>query len=168
MTDDLNAMYAESDIITVHIPLNDANRGFVGREAIAAMKDGVYLINYARGPILDNDAVCDAIDSGKIRGFATDFPTARQLGYEQIVCTPHLGAGTPEAEENCTLMAVHQMCDYLENGNICNSVNYPDVVFARTDGPRVTIMHKNVKGVLGKITELVADRGMNIENLINK
>ena len=165
---DVNELYAEADIVSVHIPLNEANRGFVSREAIAAMKDGVYLINYARGPVLDNDAVCDAIDSGKIRGFATDFPTARELGYPQALCTPHLGAGTPEADENCSVMAARQICEYIENGNITNSVNFPDVSFARAEGDRLTIMHDNKVGMLGRITEVVAAAGLNIENLVNK
>lgn len=165
---DVNDLYSAADIVSVHIPLNDANRGFVSRAAIDAMKDGVYLINYARGPVLDNEAVCDAIDSGKIRGFATDFPTARELGYPQALCTPHLGAGTPEADENCSVMAARQICEYLENGNISNSVNFPDVSFARAEGDRIAIMHYNRVGMLGRVTELVAAAGLNIENLVNK
>ena len=165
---DVNELYQASDIVSVHIPLNDANRGFVSKAAIDSMKDGVYLINYARGPVLDNEAVCDAIDSGKVAGFATDFPTARELGYRQALCTPHLGAGTPEADENCSVMAARQICDYLENGNITNSVNFPDVAFARAEGDRLAIMHYNRVGMLGRITEVVATAGLNIENLVNK
>ena len=165
---DVRELYAASDIVSIHIPLTEANRGFVSRQSIAEMKDGVYLINYARGPVLDNEAVCDAIDSGKIAGFATDFPTARQLGYAQALCTPHLGAGTPEADENCSVMAARQVRDYLENGNIIHSVNFPDVAFARAEGDRVAIMHHNRLGMLGKITEMVAAAGLNIENLVNK
>ena len=164
----VSELYEAADIVSVHIPLNEAHRGFVSLEAIASMKDGVYLINYARGPVLDNDAVCDAIDSGKIRGFATDFPTARELGYRQALCTPHLGAGTPEADENCSVMAARQICDYIENGNITNSVNFPDVAFARAEGDRLAIMHYNRVGMLGRITEAVAAAGLNIENLVNK
>lgn len=166
--DDVKLLYEVSDIVSVHIPLNEANKGFVSRESIRAMKDGVYLINYARGPVLDNDAVCDAIDSGKIKGFATDFPTARELTYEQALCTPHLGAGTPEADENCSVMAARQVCDYLENGNITNSVNFPDIAFARAEGDRIAIMHYNRIGMLGHITEVMAAAGLNIENLVNK
>ena len=166
--DDVNELYEASDIVSVHIPLNDANKGFVSRESIAAMKDGVYLINYARGPVLDNEAVCDAIDSGKIRGFATDFPTARELGYDRALCTPHLGAGTPEADENCSVMACRQIRDYLENGNITNSVNFPNVAFARAEGDRLAVMHSNKVGMLGRITDIFATAGLNIENLVNK
>jgi len=165
---DVKELYAAADIVSVHIPLNEANRGFVSRQAIESMRDGVYLINYARGPVLDNEAVCDAIDSGKIAGFATDFPTARELGYPQALCTPHLGAGTPEADENCSVMAARQICEYLENGNITNSVNFPDVSFARAEGDRIAIMHYNRVGMLGRVTELVAAAGLNIENLVNK
>ncbi len=167
-TDDINDIYRESDFITVHVPLDDTTEGMVGKEQIEMMKDGVYLINYARGPILDNDAVCDALDSGKIKAFATDFPTHRQLQRKDCFCTPHLGAGTPEAETNCEVMAVKQMKDYLENGNIANSVNFPDVSFARADGDRITVFHKNQVGMLGTITEQIAGRGLNIENLVNK
>ncbi len=165
---DVKELYSASDIVSVHIPLNEANRGFVSRESIAAMKEGAYLINYARGPVIDNDAVCDALDSGALAGFATDFPTVRELTYDQVLCTPHLGAGTPEADENCSVMAARQICDYLENGNIANSVNFPDVSFARAEGDRIAIMHYNRVGMLGRITEMVAAAGLNIENLVNK
>jgi len=132
------------------------------------MKDGVYILNYARGPIIDNDAVCDAIDTGKVAGLATDFPTDRQMHMEKVVCTPHLASGSPEAEENCAVMAARQTREYLENGNITNSVNFPDVSFARADGDRVTILHMNKVGMLGKITDIATEQELNIENLINK
>lgn len=167
-TDNIEDIYKESDFITVHVPLDKTTQGLVGKDQIAMMKNGVYLINYARGPILDNDAVCDALDSGKIKGFATDFPTDRQLQRNDCFCTPHLGAGTPEAETNCEVMAVKQMKDYLENGNITNSVNYPDLSFGRADGDRITVFHKNQVGMLGTITENIAQKGLNIENLVNK
>jgi len=121
-------------------------------------KDGVYLINYARGPVLDNDAVCDAIENGKIAGFATDFPTARQLGYENALCTPHLGAGTPEADENCSVMAARQICDYLENGNISHSVNFPDVSFARAEGDRSAVERQGRRHVQEREAGKVVDR----------
>ncbi len=166
--DKLDALLPVCDVITVHCPLNDSTRGWIGKEIIDKMKDGVYLINYARGPILDNDAVCDALDSGKIAAFATDFPTPRQMQRSDVVFTPHLAAGTPEADENCSVMAARQTIDYIENGNITNSVNYPNVAFARTDGARICIMHQNKIGMLGKMTDLVVGHGLNIENLVNK
>lgn len=164
----LDEIYSECDFITVHTPLNDETRGMIGCEAIASMKDGVYLLNYARGPIVDNDAVCDALEAGKIAAFATDFPTEREMKMDNVVCTPHLASGSPEAEENCAVMAVRQTRDYLENGNISNSVNFPDVSFARADGDRITVLHENKIGMLGQITEIAASKGLNIENLVNK
>ena len=168
IVDDINIIYQQSDVISVHTPLNDETRGMVGAKEIAMMKDGVYLVNYARGPILDNDAVADAIESGKIQAFATDFPTPRQMRMENVVFTPHLGAGTPEADINCSIMAAHQTIDYIENGNIVNSVNLPNVSYPRADGARICIIHKNIVGMLGKITDKISAAGLNIENLINK
>jgi len=166
--ENINEIFENCDIITVHTPLNDETREMIGKDAISKMKTGVYLLNYARGPIVDNDAVCDAIENGKVAGFATDFPTDRQMHMEKVVCTPHLASGSPEAEENCAVMAARQTREYLENGNISNSVNFPDVSFARADGDRVTVLHKNQVGMLGKITDIAATQELNIENLINK
>lgn len=157
-----------SDIVTVHIPLNAANKGFINKDAIDKMVDGVYLINYARGPICDEDAVCDALESGKIKAYATDFPTERQLFMDNVFATPHLGAGSPEAEVNVSVMGAKQTIDYLENGNIVNSVNLPDVSFARAEGARVCIIHDNKVGMLGQITDRVTGMKLNIENLVNK
>lgn len=166
--EDLTELLAESDIVTVHIPLNAETKGYIGEKEIKAMKDGVYLINYARGPIVDDDAVCDALDRGKIKAYATDFPTPRQMKHASVLCTPHLGAGTPEADENCSVMAARQTIDYIENGNISNSVNFPNVAFARAEGDRITLIHLNKVGMLGLMTEMLASHGLNIENLVNK
>lgn len=168
LLENLEELWGQCDFITIHTPLNAETKGMISREAIAKMKDGVYLLNYARGPVADNEAICDALDSGKIAAYATDFPTEAQLRREDVVCTPHLGAGTPEAEENCAIMAVRQTRDYLENGNTQNSVNFPDVSFARAEGDRITILHKNKVGMLGIITEKAASLNLNIENLVNK
>ena len=165
---ELDELLTEADVITVHIPLNDKNKGFIGAKEIAKMKDGAYLINYARGPILDNDAVCDALDSGKLAGFATDFPTAKVKKRSDVLFTPHLASGSPEAENNCSIMAARQTIDYIENGNITNSVNFPDVSFARADGARICVIHENKVGMLGKMTDSVVNHGLNIENLVNK
>lgn len=167
-TEDLDALLSGSDIITVHIPLNEKNKGFIGKKEIEKMKDGVYLVNYARGPILDNEAVSDALDSGRIKAFATDFATERQMQQKNVVFTPHLGAGTPEADINCSVMAARQTIDYIENGNISNSVNLPDVSFGRADGARVCVIHENKVGMLGQMTDRVSGMGLNIENLVNK
>lgn len=167
-TDDLYELLSRSDIVTVHIPLNDETRGYISEKEIKAMKDQAYLINYARGPIVDDDAVCNALENGKLKAYATDFPTGRQMKLPSVLCTPHLGAGTPEADENCSVMAARQTIDYIENGNISNSVNLPNVSFARAEGDRLTLIHKNKVGMLGLMTEKVASCGLNIENLVNK
>jgi len=166
--DNVDDLYEVSDIVTVHIPLTDENTDFVDKKAIDKMKDGVYLINYARGPIVNDNAVCDALDAGKIKAYATDFPTYKQMKHKAVFCTPHLGAGTPEADENCAVMAANQTIDYIENGNITNSVNFPDVSFARADGDRIAVIHENKVGMLGLMTEKIATAGLNIENLVNK
>lgn len=157
-----------ADVVTMHTPLNDETRQTVNAKTISLMNDGVYLANFARGGIVDPDAVCEALESGKIAGYATDFPTPRMKTMDKVFCTPHLASGTPEAEVNCAVMGARQTIDYLENGNIVNSVNLPDVSFARADGDRITVIHENKVGMLGLMTEKVAAAGLNIENLVNK
>ncbi|MBQ9825880.1 MAG: 3-phosphoglycerate dehydrogenase [Firmicutes bacterium] len=158
----------DADVVTVHPPLNDETKGMVDAKAVALMKDGVYLANFARGGIVDGDVICDALESGKIAGYATDFPTPRMKKMDKVFCTPHLASGTPEAEINCAIMAARQTIDYLENGNVLNSVNLPDVSFARAEGDRITVIHENKVGMLGLMTEKIAGMGLNIENLVNK
>ena len=165
---DMDEIFAESDVITIHVPLNPETKGFIGAKEIAKMKDGVFLANYARGPIVNNDDVVEALKNGKIKAFVTDFPTPEEMQMPQVVFTPHLASGTPEAEQNCSVMAAHQTIDYLENGNITNSINLTDVTFARADGNRITIIHANKVGMLGAFTEIVTKCGLNIENLVNK
>lgn len=167
-TDDVTDIYKTCDYITIHVPLNDETRDYIGATEIDMMKPGVYLINYARGPIINEEALNAALISGKVKAFATDFPTRAQLGIETVFSTPHLGAGTPEADENCAIMGAKEIIDYLENGNITNSVNLPAVSFPRAAGARVTLIHSNIPGMLGMITERVAAAGLNIENLVNK
>ena len=166
--EDLDELLAASDVVTIHIPANEKNKEFIDAEKIDKMKDGVYIINYARGQVVDNDAICDALDSKKVAGFATDFPTPRQMQRDDVIFTPHLGAGTPEADINCSIMAARETMEYIENGNIENSVNLPNVSFARTDGPRICVIHQNIVGMLGKMTDSVVVAGLNIENLVNK
>lgn len=166
--DTMEEKLPEADIVTVHCPLNDETRGMIAEKEISLMKDGVYLLNYARGPILDEAAVCSALESGKIKAFATDFPTPKQMRMAHVVFTPHLGAGTPEADIDCALMAARQTIDYIENGNITNSVNMPNIALPRANGARVCIFHKNRVGMLGEITDIVTGMGLNIENLVNK
>lgn len=161
-------LYETCDYISIHTPLNDETRDYLGREQIAMMKRGVYLINFARGPVINEAAVNEAIRSGHVAKFVTDFPTDEQLGMENVIGLPHLGAGTPEADQNCAYMAVHQMMDYLENGNITNSVNLPDVSARRGNGDRVCIIHRNIPAMISGISNLFSDAGMNIDSLLNR
>ncbi|MBE6882576.1 MAG: phosphoglycerate dehydrogenase [Oscillospiraceae bacterium] len=167
-TNDVEEIYKTCDYITIHVPLTAETKDYIGTAEFEMMKPGVYLINYARGPVINNEAVVEALKNGKVKAYATDFPTAEQLELSNVFATPHLGAGTPEADENCAKMAAKQIMDYLENGNIVNSVNLPAVSFPRAAGGRITIIHHNKPGMLGVITEKVANAGMNIENLVNK
>lgn len=164
----LEETIAGADVVTIHTPLDETTKCSINAKVIAQMVDGVYLLNFARGGIVDADAVCDALDSGKIAGYATDFPTPRMKKMDKVFCTPHLASGTPEAEINCAVMGARQTIDYIENGNIVNSVNLPDVSFARAEGDRITVIHENKVGMLGLMTEKVAAAGLNIENLVNK
>jgi len=167
-TSSLEECISKGDIVTVHTPLSDETKSLINEKEIALMKDGVYLVNYARGPIVDEQAINNALKQGKVKGFATDFPTPDQMNMENVIFTPHLGAGTPEADVNCAVMAAKQAIDYIENGNITNSVNMPNIALARTEGARVCIFHKNVVGMLGQITDVVSGMKLNIENLLNK
>ncbi|MBQ5356880.1 MAG: 3-phosphoglycerate dehydrogenase, partial [Oscillospiraceae bacterium] len=133
-TNDVDEIYKTCDYITIHVPLTDETRDYISKAQFEMMKPGVYLINYARGPVINNEAVVEALNSGKVKAYATDFPTAEQLELKNVFATPHLGAGTPEADENCAKMAAKQIIDYLENGNIVNSVNLPAVSFPRAAG----------------------------------
>ena len=166
--ENIDEVYEESDFISIHIPFTKENEKFLGKDAISKMKNGVYLVNFARGQVVDNDAIVEGLNSGKIKAFTTDFPTKAQLGLPNVLATPHLGAGTPEADENCAIMASQQIKEYLENGNVINSVNFPNINFERANGDRITILHKNVVGMLGNITDKISEAGLNIENLANK
>ena len=164
-TSELSAIFASCDYITLHVPLTPATKGMIGKDAIAACKDGVVIINNARGDLVDPDAMIEAVASGKVSRYITDFPDEKLLGRENILCVPHLGASTPEAEDNCAYMAAKQLTDYLENGNITNSVNYPAVSMPRTSVSRVCVHHKNVKEILSKILAIVSSQGVNIAHM---
>lgn len=158
-----------SDYVTIHIPyIADQNKGIINADFIAKMKDGSVIVNCARGELVDNEDVVSAIESGKISRYVTDFPSSDLIGVENVVCFPHLGASTEEAEENCAVMAARQLSDYLENGNIVNSVNYPNCSMPRTTKTRIVILHKNVNNILAQITGVVGKEGINIENLSNQ
>ena len=168
LTDNLNTIYAESDYITLHLPLNDNTRGLINADTIAAMKDSVRILNFARGELVDTDSILTALENGKVSAYVTDFPNDAVIGATGVIAIPHLGASTPESEDNCAVMAVKQVADYLENGSIINSVNYPAVDLAACDKHRITIMHKNISGIVSKITSAFANEDVNIDNMVNK
>lgn len=165
----LDEMFAECDYITLHIPfIPNQNAGFINKDNIAKMKDGVVIINCARGELVDSNDIINAVNSGKVARYFCDFPSDKIIGIENIVCTPHLGASTEEAEDNCAVMAAKQLIDYIENGNIVNSVNYPACSMPKTTAYRLVVLHKNVSGMLAKITSVVGEQGVNISNMTNK
>ncbi len=162
-------IYEECDIITIHVPLMDATKGMVNKEAIDRMKDGVILLNFARDLLVDEKAVLDGIKSGRVRKYVSDFPNPTTAGQDGCIVIPHLGASTEESEDNCAIMAVKEMMDYLENGNIINSVNYPkcDMGVCSQAG-RVAIFHKNIANMITKFTACFGDNGINITDMTNK
>ena len=162
------AVFRKADFITLHLPLNAQTRGMIGAEAIASFKDGAVLINNSRGELADSAAVIAALGSGKLSRYITDFPTADLIGVEGAICVPHLGASTPEAEDNCAVMAARQLKDYIENGNIVNSVNYPAVCAAREGKARICVCHRNVPNMIAELTSAISKRGINIANLTDK
>ena len=165
---DLPAMLQKADFVTVHVPLTPSTERMFNAENIAKMKDGSVLINNSRGELVDTDAVLEALESGKLERYITDFPADKLIGAKNCICVPHLGASTPEAEDNCAAMAARELVDYIENGNITHSVNYPDVCAPRSSVCRITVMHENVKEVISKITSLISAGGINIANLLDK
>jgi len=159
---------AQADYITFHIPLNDKTRGTINAEMISKMKDGAGILNFSRGEIADAEAVKAALASGKLSSYVTDFPSDALLGVDKVVCIPHLGASTPESEENCARMAAAEIRDYLENGSIHNSVNYPEVQLTAPEAVRVLVLHENIPNMISVITAAAAKEGINIDNMINK
>ena len=159
---------AQADFITFHIPLNDKTRGTINAEMIAKMKDGAHILNFSRGELADADAVKAALASGKLSSYVTDFPSDAMLGVDKVVCIPHLGASTPESEENCARMAAAEIRDYLELGSIHNSVNYPEVQLGEPEAVRVLVLHENIPNMISNITAAASKEGINIENMINK
>ena len=162
-------IYEKCDIISLHVPLLDATRKMINAEAIDQMKDSAILLNFARDALVDDDALEVALKSGKIHRYVTDFPNDRTAGMEGVIAIPHLGASTEESEDNCAKMAVRQVMDYLENGNIVNSVNYPNCdMGVSTKAGRITIMHRNIPNTLSQFTGAVAAENINISDLINR
>lgn len=161
-------LYKLADYITVHVPLTPDTKGMFGTQTLALLKDGAVLINNSRGELADDEAVIAALASGKLARYITDFPTDKLIGVENAVCVPHLGASTPEAEDNCAVMAAKQLVDYLDNGNITNSVNYPAVNAPREGKARICVHHRNVANMIAQFTAAVSSSGLNIENMTDK
>ncbi|MCH5258568.1 MAG: phosphoglycerate dehydrogenase [Lachnospiraceae bacterium] len=162
-------IYAECDYITIHVPLLDSTKGMIGKEAINQMKDGVIILNFARDLLVDEQAVLEGIKSGKVRKYVSDFPNAVTAGQEGCIVIPHLGASTEESEDNCAVMAVKELKNYLENGNIINSVNYPNCDMGIcVQAGRVAIFHRNIANMITKFTACFGDNGINISDMTNK
>ncbi|MCD8390465.1 MAG: 3-phosphoglycerate dehydrogenase family protein, partial [Firmicutes bacterium] len=165
VTKNVNDIYAAADFITVHVPLTDDTRDTINAETIAMMKDGVVVLNFARGGLVNNDDIKAALASGKIKKYVVDFPDENTVNCDGIIAIPHLGASTAESEDNCAVMAAQEISEFLERGNIVNSVNYPACALPMGDGGRITIAHKNVPNAIAKYTDAV---GINISDMINK
>ena len=165
---DIAELYKVSDYITIHVPYMDETRHTIDAEALAAMKDGVRVINLARGELVDDDAMIAALESGKAACYVTDFPNNKITLAKHVVAIPHLGASSPESEENCAVMAAQELRDYLENGNIKNSVNFPNVEMERTGVQRLCVIHRNIPAMLANITRQLSEDGVNVPNMTNK
>jgi len=165
----LDDLFARSDIITVHVPMNEGTRGLVNAARLKLMRPGGVVLNFARGGIVDAKAVVEALDAGHLHAYVCDFPTNALKDHPKVLTLPHLGASTAEAEENCAVMAVEQLKDFLENGNVHNSVNFPEAVMPRTSGTtRLVIANSNVPNMVGQISTRLAEDGVNIADLLNK
>jgi D-3-phosphoglycerate dehydrogenase len=164
----LDQLFQHADFVTCHVPLIDATRKMINADRIALMNDGGVLINFARGGIVDDAAAIAALDSGKLHSFVTDFPTPELIAHPKVTALPHLGASTGEAEANCAIMVAENVKDYLENGNIRHSVNFPQARLSRLDAWRITISNANVPNMVGQISTCIANAGLNIEDLLNK
>ena len=162
-------IYKECDYITVHVPALEDTKGMINKDAISLMKKGVVILNFARDVLVNQEDIVDALVSEKVRCYVTDFPTKEIVGVRGAIVTPHLGASTEESEDNCAKMAAAEVKDFLENGNITHSVNFPDCdMGAKGEGERITILHKNIPNMIGQFTALLAEKNMNIEVMTNK
>ncbi len=166
--DNLDSIFEQADYITLHVPLVDGTRELINKKSIAKMKDGVKIINLSRGELCNNADVIDAVKSRKIGAYITDFAAPELIGVNGITVMPHLGASTEEAEDNCAVMAARELVDFIENGNIRNSVNFPACFGPKTGKSRVTVIHKNVKNVFKSITDVISADGKNIENFVSQ
>ncbi|MFT4767556.1 MAG: D-3-phosphoglycerate dehydrogenase [Glaciecola sp.] len=166
--DNLHSLFGRADYISLHLPVLDATRGLVSDSLLAGVKSSLVLLNFARGEIVDNSAIIRALDEGRMHRYVSDFPANETLRHPGILQMPHIGASTGEAEENCAVMVADQLMDFLENGNIANSVNFPNIALPRTTPVRVTISNLNVPKVLNQITAIIAEHDINIVDMLNK
>ena len=165
----LDEIYEKCDFLTIHVPYMESTKGMIGKEAVQKMKDGATILNFARGELVDDQAVLDGLASKKIKHYVTDFPNPAVAAADGVITIPHLGASTEESEENCAEMAVDQLMNYLEKGNIVNSVNYPNCDLGDIEAEcRITVHHKNLPNMIGQLTSALAEEGYNIENMLNK
>ena len=164
---DFTEVLEKSDYLTLHVPLMDSTRNTIDEAALRRMKPTAALLNFARGPLVDAAAVRAALEEGRLRTYVSDFPSPELIGAKNVVVTPHLGASTPESEDNCVRMVARQIDDYLKNGSIVNSCNYPNCPMGRCVVPRITVLHQNVPNVIGAITQRLSSEGLNIENMVN-
>ena len=164
----VDELLSQVDFVTFHVPLVDATKNMINAERLQNMKDNVVILNFARGGIVDDEAVSAAIKSGKVYAYVCDFPTNLLMKHERVITLPHLGASTVEAEDNCAIMVAEQVRNYLEDGNITNSVNFPEVNMPRSQGFRIAVVNSNVPNMVGQITTALADGGLNIVDMLNK
>jgi D-3-phosphoglycerate dehydrogenase len=166
--ENLPSLFSRSDYVTLHVPLLEETRGMINEESLRSFRPGSVLLNFARQPIVDEAALEDALEDGRIRLYVADFPVPGLTSHPSVLLTPHLGASTQEAEENCAVMAAEQLVGFLQTGNIRNSVNFPEVVLEPAGGFRLAVANRNVPGMLGQMTSVLADRGINVIDMINK
>ncbi len=165
---DVHEIYEKSDYITIHVPYNKDTDSMINADAIASMKDGVRIMNFARGELVSTKDVTAALSDGKVAAYVTDFPNDDLLGVDGVIAIPHLGASTPESEDNCAKMAADELIDYLENGNIKNSVNLPNVSMPKAGEKRICIIHDNKPNIIAQLSSAVSSKNINIENMMNK
>ena len=164
----LPSLFSKADYVTLHVPLLPETEGLVNEETLRSFRKGSVLLNFARQPIVDSSALKSALDDGHIGSYIADFPVPEIAGHPSVKLTPHLGASTQEAEENCAIMAAQQLTDFLETGNIKNSVNFPEVTLEPTGGSRLAITNRNIPGALGQITSILAKNKINVVDMLNK
>jgi D-3-phosphoglycerate dehydrogenase len=166
--ENMQSLLAKSDIVTLHLPVLEATRNLINKELINSFRPGATLINLSREKVVDTDAVLMGLDNGRIGKYITDFPVLEMMGHDKVISIPHLGASTEEAEENCAIMVANQLIDFLENGNIRNSVNFPNLFLERNGGFRIAFSNRNVPKMLNQVLSVLADRNINVIDMINK